>query len=436
MAIDSRYKLKTGEEVDYFPPIQNTANPYATEAAMYADQVNQLQGYGYLVDGVGAFIYLGTTAGTAADYRPFIEIVIKSKIPFITKWNVVTGETITLPVGTEGINEIKVDWGDGTINTEHSHTYTTGGVKTISIIGVLEDFRFDVNSISRLNLTEVVQWGDTEWVNIAFTKCENLVSIPSTESPDFRRCTSLYRFLAWTGLTTGYKATFKYTHQVISINSLMYNSPINSLEDGIFDNLINTVNGDYLLGSTNLTTLPALLFKNNSKLTSLIHLCINVPITSIPEDLFIGATSLRNISAGFRETGITSLPKKLFWSCTELRDVSQMLYGISGDTLDKDIFKYSKKIENFNEFCRNQGTWLQPVPPIWMDFPNAIGTDAFSLGIFPNVSEIPVEWGGNNVDWINGKGTVNKTWTGSQYDYDNVLPQAWKDDTTILKFII
>jgi len=23
MAIDSRYKLKTGEEVDYFPPIQN-----------------------------------------------------------------------------------------------------------------------------------------------------------------------------------------------------------------------------------------------------------------------------------------------------------------------------------------------------------------------------------------------------------------------------
>ena len=24
MAINSRYKLKTGEEVDYFPPIQNT----------------------------------------------------------------------------------------------------------------------------------------------------------------------------------------------------------------------------------------------------------------------------------------------------------------------------------------------------------------------------------------------------------------------------
>jgi len=71
MAIDSRYKLKTGEEVDYFPPIQNTDTPYASEAAMHADQANQLEGYGYLVDGVGAFTYLGTVAGTAADYEGF-----------------------------------------------------------------------------------------------------------------------------------------------------------------------------------------------------------------------------------------------------------------------------------------------------------------------------------------------------------------------------
>ena len=71
MSIKTRYKLKTGEEVAYFPPIQNTANPYLTEAAMHADQANQLEGYGYLVDGVGAFTYLGTVAGTAADYEGF-----------------------------------------------------------------------------------------------------------------------------------------------------------------------------------------------------------------------------------------------------------------------------------------------------------------------------------------------------------------------------
>jgi len=70
--IYSKYPLKVLQEVEPFPPIQNTDNPYLTEAAMRADQSNQLQGYGYLVDGVGAFTYLGTVAGTAADYKGFI----------------------------------------------------------------------------------------------------------------------------------------------------------------------------------------------------------------------------------------------------------------------------------------------------------------------------------------------------------------------------
>jgi len=49
MGIISKYPLKVMEEVAPFPPIQNTANPYLTEAAMHLDQANQLEGYGYLV---------------------------------------------------------------------------------------------------------------------------------------------------------------------------------------------------------------------------------------------------------------------------------------------------------------------------------------------------------------------------------------------------
>jgi len=69
--IYSKYPLKVLQEVEPFPPIQNTDNPYLTEAAMHADQANQLEGYGYLVDGVGAFTYLGTLAGSSADYKDF-----------------------------------------------------------------------------------------------------------------------------------------------------------------------------------------------------------------------------------------------------------------------------------------------------------------------------------------------------------------------------
>ena len=82
MAIYSRYKAKFGKEVEALPvPIQNTDNPYTDEAAMHADQSNQLEGYGYLVTGVGAFIYLGTLAGTAEDYEAFMptkDIILKS----------------------------------------------------------------------------------------------------------------------------------------------------------------------------------------------------------------------------------------------------------------------------------------------------------------------------------------------------------------------
>ena len=62
------YIFNSGWKQTNEPPIQNTSTPYATEDAMYADQANQLEGYGYLVTGVGAFTYLGTLAGTAADY--------------------------------------------------------------------------------------------------------------------------------------------------------------------------------------------------------------------------------------------------------------------------------------------------------------------------------------------------------------------------------
>ena len=103
MAIDSRYKLKTGEEVAYFPPIQNTDTPYLTEAAMHLDQANQLEGYGYLVDGIGAFTYLGTLAETAADYEGFgggIGIDIKGQYqdnPSAISGGLVAGDVYSLP---------------------------------------------------------------------------------------------------------------------------------------------------------------------------------------------------------------------------------------------------------------------------------------------------------------------------------------------------
>ena len=120
MPINSRYKLKTGEEVDYFPPIQNTDNPYLTEAAMHADQANQLEGYGYLVDGVGAFTYLGTLAGTAADYEGFGGVDSYGVVPVSASRNFLDSDigkillvtaniTLTMPAGLSTKFRCEVD---------------------------------------------------------------------------------------------------------------------------------------------------------------------------------------------------------------------------------------------------------------------------------------------------------------------------------------
>ena len=118
------------QEVEPFPPIQNTGNPYLTEAAMHADQANQLQGYGYLVDGVGAFTYLGTVAGTDADYEGFVDK---------PKEHEINGIRVTANVsGTYAI-----DWNAGSVfvltmtaNTTFSFSNLPTGVNS-KIINVL-----------------------------------------------------------------------------------------------------------------------------------------------------------------------------------------------------------------------------------------------------------------------------------------------------------
>ena len=455
MGIYSRYPLKVMQEVEPFPPIQNTGNPYTTEAAMYADQANQLQGYGYLVDGVGAFTYLGTVAGTAADYEGFggtaqsdwaeadsnkPSFILnkpgdEGKIPFITRWNVVANQTVVLPVGTQGINDIVVDWGDGTLNRQHSHTYITAGDKLISITGRLEDFQFDETKVSSLNLIEIVQWGDIVWKRIKFRHCENLTLI-GDDSPNFLNCNSLAYLFNYTGITIAKAATFKFVQNVTNATALLATSPFNTIEVGAFDNFISLVDGDSMLRDTKLITLPAKLYKNCSDLTSLRgFLWDTSTFTTIEEDTFVGLISLRDLSAAFRETAIGTVPKKLLWSCSELIDVSQMLYGTQVSSLDKDLFIYSPKIVSFVKMCTNTPTFTVPLPAFWMDFPNADGSE-FSNKAFSNQSEMPTEWGGTNTDWATNKGTVTRTWMGTQYAYDNVLPQTWKDDTTVLKFII
>ena len=117
---------------------------------------------------------------------------ICSENPFISVWN--TSKTtigssnnkqIKLPLTSQGDYNFSVDWGDGTIeristwnSSSATHTYSQGGVKTITISGKIKGFRFN-NEGDREKLINITNWGSLNLGNEGgyFYGAENLESI-------------------------------------------------------------------------------------------------------------------------------------------------------------------------------------------------------------------------------------------------------------------
>jgi hypothetical protein len=75
-----------------------------------------------------------------------------------------------------------VDWGDGTVNTSNTHTYTVSGIKTVTISGTIGDLRFN-NGGDKLKILDVSNWGtfDVSGSNV-FYGCANL-TISASDAP-------------------------------------------------------------------------------------------------------------------------------------------------------------------------------------------------------------------------------------------------------------
>jgi len=145
---------------------------------------------------------------------------------FISTWDTTqagsASDTIILPM-TAGPT---VDWGDGNTDTTNTHTYTTGGIYTVTISGTINTFRF-ANTGDRRKITDVSNWGGFVLSNNSIFKgCVNL-DISATDAPIitptsfnglFYQCTSLTTpdFSAWdTSTVTDTRSMF---YQATSFN--------------------------------------------------------------------------------------------------------------------------------------------------------------------------------------------------------------------------
>lgn len=83
-----------------------------------------------------------------------------------TQLGVSSSTQFKLPLASNGTTNAEVDWGDGSSDTltswnqaETTHTYSTGGIYTITITGTLEGW-FINNGGDKLKIKEVKNWGN------------------------------------------------------------------------------------------------------------------------------------------------------------------------------------------------------------------------------------------------------------------------------------
>ena len=128
-------------------------------------------------------------------------VYAQNTTPFVTTWEVAEGSLgITIPTTGSGYS-YTVDWGDGgtdtTIHTgDASHTYTTAGTYTVSIVGTFPSIYFNasVDFTNSRKIKTIKQWGSNPWesMNSAFQGCENLTIEATAGNPDLSNVTNMH----------------------------------------------------------------------------------------------------------------------------------------------------------------------------------------------------------------------------------------------------
>jgi surface protein len=158
------------------------------------------EGTGTTIADASGNVNTGTLSNMdAADWVAGVSMVAAIN-PFITTWETNASNTITIPL-IQGGYDFSIDWGDGTIQTitgtpgNISRTYTTPGIKTVSITpNITTGFpRIYVNNFAnRLFLRTIESWGSGQWgsaVNLSFYGADNL-EINATDIPNFSQTTN------------------------------------------------------------------------------------------------------------------------------------------------------------------------------------------------------------------------------------------------------
>ena len=152
---------------------------------------------------------------------------------FVSTWDTTqagsASNTVVLPLINGGASAYSgtIDWGDGSTSVlsyaNRTHVYATTGIKTITISGQIEGWRF-ADTGDRLKILDVVNWGTLVIrSDQAFSGCANM-TITATDAPTFNT-TSVYRmFRTCNSLTNPDLSAWTFP-TLPSTNSMFINCP-------------------------------------------------------------------------------------------------------------------------------------------------------------------------------------------------------------------
>lgn len=271
-------------------------------------------------------------------------------VGFVSTWKtdntgVSANNQITLPIGNggPGLYNATVDWGDGnegtiTSSSDATHTYSSAGTYTVTIIGTMEGFAFK-NGGDKSKLLNIANWGGLRPSSAGmlfdyFYGCNNL-TITATDNCDMSTAVSARNmFNGCSSITT-----------IPSINDWDW-SNVFSFEGTFFG--MTLFNQDLPLIPTTATTTMALMFRDSPLFNGTFNYSATTNVTNFTEALNntaynqagldnLDLTSATNMQ-GFLDATSSFDQDISSWNPALVSNMVNMLRGVTLSTVNYDAF--------------------------------------------------------------------------------------------------
>lgn len=309
--------------------------------------------------------------------------------------------------------DIKVDWGDGTVEelgevtAAPKHTYTDQNLYVVSIWGSVPRFSYgDYYGSSYTDMVEkVYNWGELGFVELegAFKACKSLTSVPTDDRGAFANVEDMCEMFSQSGLEKIPEDFLKYAEKLLWVDNmfyscgkiteipanLFYNCPelnsvsnvfgatgITSIDKDIFSKNPLLDDASQIFSQTPLEEVPAGLFDHNPEITTFNAVFSNcTQLTKIPAGLFAHQTKVETFRMAFNHTALEEIPENLFGENYENTNFASTFCQTRIKSIPEHLFKDFSKVETFMS-CFNGCELLESVPA-------TLFTESGALTAFP-----------------------------------------------------